>query len=352
MTKYRSGLAELPTYDVHEKEYDIKVDANESNLNLPPLVQERVVNRLGYLAFNRYPDSGMSLREEIADNFGLTTDNILLGNGSSELLEKLFFAFGGQGNSIVFPTPSFSMYNIYAKISDTKAVAVCLEENYTLIPGKVLATAEDEQATLIVICTPNNPTGNVVPLYDIEYILKNAQCPVVIDEAYVEFHGISAVSLLEKYDKLIICRTFSKAYGFASARIGYMLAAKDIITMVAKTCMPFHVNALTLAAAEIVYQMRDEFIPVIKQTVAERQRMEEKLQTFKEMVVYPSETNFILIKLDKANQLNEFLEQNSIGVRSFNNAPQLESCIRITIGTPEENDVIFSKISEFINKER
>lgn len=278
MIKYRAGLDELPTYDVHEKEWEIKVDANESNLNLPPLVQERVINRLGYLAFNRYPDSGVGLKQQIAENFGLKNENVLLGNGSSELLEKLFFAFGGNGNSIVFPAPSFSMYNIYAKVSDTKPVVVPLEDDYTLIPGKILAAEEDNKATLIVICTPNNPTGNVVPLYDIEYILKNAQCPVVVDEAYVEFHGISAVSLMEKYNKLIICRTFSKAYGFASARIGYMLASEEIINMVSKTCMPFHVNSLTLAAAEIVYQMRDEFVPRIKQTVAERKRVEEELK--------------------------------------------------------------------------
>lgn len=352
MIKYRTGLDELPTYDVHEKEYDIKVDANESNLNLPPLVQERVINRLGYLAFNRYPDSGIDLKQQIAENFGLKTENVLLGNGSSELLEKLFFAFGGKGNSIVFPTPSFSMYNIYAKISDTNSVVIPLEDDYTLIPSKVLTAEEEHKATLIVICTPNNPTGNVVPLYDIEYILKNAQCPVVVDEAYVEFHGISAVSLMEKYDKLIICRTFSKAYGFASARIGYMLAAEDIIKMVSKTCMPFHVNSLTLAAAEIVYQMRDEFVPRIKQTVAERQRVEQAIKKFDEIKVYPSETNFILIKLDEANQLNTFLEDALIGVRSFNNAKYLENCIRITIGTPEENDAILNKITEFIDRER
>lgn len=349
--KYREGLNELPSYDVTEKDWDIKLNANESNLTLPPLVEERVLNRLARIAFNRYPDTESDdLKELIAQNFKVSIENILLGNGSSEILEKLFFAFGGPSRNIVFPVPSFSMYKIYAKISESTAIPVELETDYTLDPKKIVKAANENNAKLVVVCTPNNPTGNAVPLSSIEYIVNNIQCPFVVDEAYVEFHGISAASLLEKYPNIIIARTFSKAYGLAAARIGYMLASKEITEMVSKACMPYHINTMTLATAAIVYQMRDEFVPRIQMYVAERKRMAEELAKISGITVYPSDTNFILIKYAKAKELNEYLENLKIGVRSFGDAPRLENCLRITVGTRAENDTWFKVLKGFVER--
>lgn len=349
--KYRVGLNELPTYDVTEQDWNIKLNANESNLNLPPLVEERVVNRLASIAFNRYPDTESDdLKDLLAQNFQVKPQNILLGNGSSEILEKLFFAFGGPDRSIVFPVPSFSMYKIYAHLSEAIAIPVELEEDYTLDPEKIITAAKENQAKLVVLCTPNNPTGNAIPLMDIERIAKNIDCPLAIDEAYVEFHGISAVQLLEKYPNIIIARTFSKAYGLAAVRIGYMLANEEIIQMVSKACMPYHINTLTLATAAIVYQMRDEFVPRIQMYVAERKRMAEQLSKLAGITVYPSDTNFILIKYAKAAALNAHLENLKIGIRSFGDAPRLENCLRITVGTREENDTWFKVLKDFIER--
>ena len=140
---FRPGLDKLPVYGVEEQDWRIKVDANESNRNLPPLVAERVEGRLSYVAFNRYPDIAMTeLREEIGRGSGYDIDNVWLGNGSSEILEKLFFLYGGVDRSIVFPVPSFSMYAIYAKISESTAVPVPLEADYTLDKEKMLRAAE------------------------------------------------------------------------------------------------------------------------------------------------------------------------------------------------------------------
>lgn len=348
---YRQGLESLPTYDVSEKDWKIKLNANESNLNLPPLVEERVIARLERVAFNRYPDTEMDdLKDLIARNFRLNEENVLVANGSSEILEKLFFAFGGPKRSIVFPMPSFSMYNIYAKLSESEAKVVPLEADYTLDVKKFIQAVQECDAKLAVVCTPNNPTGTIIPLADIEYIAKNIDCPLAVDEAYVEFYGISAASLIEKYPNLIVARTFSKAYGMAAARVGYMLAGKDIIHIIGKACMPYHVNVLSLAAAAIVYQMRDEFVPRIQMYVAERKRMFEALKKIKGITVYPSETNFILIHYENAVALNEYLESLKIGVRSFGNAPGLENCLRITIGTREENDQWLSAVKAFVER--
>ena len=349
MLKYRKGLSEMPSYDVVEREWKIKLNANEATMNLPPLVEERVMSRLSYVAFNRYPNEEPEiLKEQIAENFGMEKENILLGNGSSEIIEKLFTAFGGSRHKIVYPQPSFSMYKIYAKLSESEGIPVDLEKDYTLDADKFIATVRDSRASLAVICNPNNPTGTLTSLEKIEYIAKNINCALLIDEAYVEFCGLSAVGLMEKYPNLMVARTFSKAYGLASARVGYLLADKAIIEMVGKICMPYYMNVLSCVTADIVYQMRHEYVPRIQMFVAERKRLAERLETLKGFTVYPSATNFVLVKTARAKKLNEYLTGLSIGIRSFGDAPGLKNCLRITVGTREENDVLFKAIKDFI----
>lgn len=346
--KYRTGLKEMPTYDVVERDWNIKVNANESNQNLPPIIEERLMGRLSTVAFNRYPNEEVELlKEQIADNFRLQKENIIIANGSSEILEKLFLAFGGRTRKIVYPRPSFSMYDIYAKLSGSTGVAVDLKDDYTFDAGAFVNTVREQKASLAVICSPNNPTGTKIPMGDIEYVAKNIECALVIDEAYVEFDGESAMRFLAEYPHIMIARTFSKAYGLASARVGYLLADKKIVEMVSRVCMPYHVNVLSAITADVVYQMRDEYIPRIQMTVAERKRMSEQLAKIEGITVYPSATNFILIKYVKAVALNEYLENIGIGVRSFGNAPRLENCLRISMGTRQENDMVYKAIADF-----
>ena len=349
---YRKDLDKMPSYDGTERDYRIKVNANECNMNLPPLVEERVMSRLSRVAFNRYPNYEYdSLREQIAQNFSVDVEQILLGSGSSEIIEKLFYAFGGsQSNKIVYPQPSFSMYKIYAKAAEAQPVPFNLDDKYDLNVDKYIATIKAEGANLAVVCNPNNPTGNVLTVEAIEEIAKNINCAFLVDEAYVEFYGRSAVNLIKKYPHLIVARTFSKAYGLAGARVGYMIANRDVTKMIEKTYMPYHMNTLSLATADIVYQMRDEFVPRIQMMVAERKRMSDQLKTLDGVKVYQSNTNFVLIRYDKAVELNEYLESLNIGVRSFGSAPGLENCLRISMGTRAENDEWFTAMKQFISK--
>lgn len=350
MYNYRKDLAQMPSYDVTERPWNIKVNANESGMNLPPLVEERVMSRLSRVAFNRYPNEELEdLMEAIAKNYGMGKENVLIGNGSSEIIEKIFYCFGGDGHKIVFPQPSFSMYHIYAKAAEAQGIPVNLNpEDYSLDIKNFVQVVNDNEAALAVVCNPNNPTGNYIPVADIEYIAKNIKCPFLVDEAYIEFHGGTCVSLMKKYPHMMVARTFSKAYGLASCRCGYLLAPADLTGMISKAFMPYHMNTLTLAAADIVFQMRDEYVPRIQQTIAERKRMEElygKLEGFK---VFPSHTNFIFLKYDKAVELNERLVSLNMGIRSFGKAPGLENCLRISMGTRMENDEIFKAVKEFV----
>lgn len=348
--RYRSKLGDMPSYDVVEREWKVKVNANECGMNLPPMVEDRVMGRLSRVAFNRYPNEDLEqLMESIADNYGLQKENVLIGNGSSEIIEKLFFAFGGRNLTVVYPQPSFSMYHIYAKAAEARSVVVELnKEDYSLNVREFIQKVNDSKASLAVVCNPNNPTGNALPLEDIENIAQHTSCALLIDEAYVEFYGQSATSLLKKYPKLLVARTFSKAYGLAAIRCGYLLGDAEVIAMVAKTFMPYHMDVLTLVTADTVFQMRDEYVPRIQQMIAERNRMSELYASLPGFKVYPSQTNFILVKYEKAVPLNEELVNMSIGVRSFGSALGLENCLRISMGTRQENDQVFDAIKSFV----
>ena len=350
MLNYRNELDKMPSYDGVEKTYRIKVNANESTLSLPPLIEERVLNRLALLAFNRYPNEEYySLVEQIAKNFSVDTSQVLLGGGSSEIIEKIFHAFGGAGHKIVYPQPSFSMYKIYAKAAEADGVPFDLDERFNLNVDAFIKKIREVDARLAVVCNPNNPTGNALTPAQVEKIAASIDCAFLLDEAYVEFYGRSAVNLVKRYPNLIVARTFSKAYGMAGARVGYMIAQPGVTRMINKCFMPYHMNVLSLVAADIVYQMRDEFVPRLQMIIAERQRMSEQLKTLSGVEVFPSETNFILIRLGKAQELKDYLESLDIGIRYFSpSAFGLKDCLRISIGTRPENDEVFAAMKSFL----
>jgi len=350
MLNYRNELDKMPSYDGVEKNYRIKVNANESTLNLPPLVEERVINRLALLAFNRYPNEEYySLVEQIAKNFSVDKSQVLLGGGSSEIIEKVFHAFGGAGRKIIYPQPSFSMYKIYAKAADADGVPFDLDAKFDLNVDEFIKKIREVGASLAVVCNPNNPTGNALTPAQVEKIAKSIDCAFLLDEAYVEFYGRSAVNLVANYPNLIVARTFSKAYGMAGARVGYMIAQADVTRMINKTFMPYHMNVLSLAAADIVYQMRNEFVPRLQMVIAERKRMFERLEKLSGVEVFPSQTNFILFRLARAEELKNYLESLNIGIRYFSpNSFGLKNCLRISIGTRTENDEVFAAIKNFL----
>ena len=183
----------------------------------------------------------------------------------------------------------------------------------------------------------------------VEQIAASIDCAFLLDEAYVEFYGRSAVALVAQYPNLIVARTFSKAYGLAGARVGYMIAQAEVTRMINKTFMPYHLNVLSLATADVVYQMREEFVPRMKKIIDERERMRTRLKALRGVKVFPSEANFLLIRLARAEELKNHLESLGIGVRYFSpTAFGLTNCLRISIGTHDENDEVFAAIENFL----
>ena len=350
MLNYRDGLADMPLYDTREQDWNIKVNANESNIGLPPLVEDRVMTRLSRIAFPRYPNEEYDLLcEQIGEAYGYRRENVIIGNGSSEIIEKVFYVFGGnREHRIVYPSPSFSMYAIYAAAADATGAPVPLQSDYQLDVEAFVQQVNQSRASLAVICNPNNPTGQILTAEEVEYISSHISCAFLVDEAYAEFCEHSVISLLNKYPHMMVARTFSKAYALASCRVGYMLAHENVIDMLAKTYMPYHMNVPSLVIADTVFQMRTEFEPQIQMICAERERMQERYQALTGLTVYPSHANFLLIHYAQAKALNEDLIRYGIGVRSFGKAPGLENMLRISIGRADQNDEVYRIIKAFV----
>lgn len=349
----RIGYETLPVYSCDELDYRVKLDANERGDDLPEPVRQAVIARLSRLEFNRYPDMGITnLRQLIAESYGLQSEQVTVGSGSSELLAALCFMFGGPDKKIICPQPSFSMYGVYTKIADSIPMPIMLDDDYRLDPEQVIAAAADKTVSLIILCNPNNPTGTAMPIADVERIVRNVSCPVVVDEAYGEFYGQSALPLLAACPNMMLVKTFSKAYGLASCRVGYMLASGEFTQLIGKALMPYHVNALSLAAAEAVYTNRTLFADSIAATIAERERVSALLSQQQAITVYPSATNFLLFKVgqtgpEPAEALFRYLAAKGIGIRNFSNSSGLTGCLRVTIGSPEDNDSFIAAVNEY-----
>lgn len=350
---FRIALDKLKPIPISGESYGIKLDANENEFDLPLKVRKKIIETLETASFKRYTDTGhfeIELKKKIAKDFGVSFENIAIGNGSSQLLQAVCYIFGGNGRKIVFPKPSYSMYVVFCKLSDSIAVTVDLEDDFSLLPDKILTTEKREEASLILISNPQNPSGNKIPLKSIQEIIENANCPVVVDEAYIEFGGEPVNTLPIKYPNLIIMRTFSKAYGLAAARVGYTIASKEIIKSIEKFLLPYHMSELSLIVANIVYENKNEFKNIILGIIAERERVSAELMCMDEIQVIPSATNFLLIKAKKAAELVTNLIANGIYVKGFK-LSRLNENIRITLGTPDENNILLEVIRNFYSSQ-
>lgn len=346
---YRPGLEQLPSYHVGEEPvWTSKLDANERSTALPRNVRNEINRRMRQIQSHRYPElDAKGLRTLIAEGCGLSVEQVNVGNGSSELIGAVCSALGGVGRPIAYQWPSFSMYPIYAALADSPVVAIPLDEQYRISVDVVLQKVKQSGAKLLILCNPNNPTGGVTPAADLRRILEEVACPVLVDEAYHEYCGETCLSWLAEYPNLMLARTFSKAYGLASARIGYLLASPEISSSVGKLMLPYHINSYSLVAAEVCFSMREILLEEVRRTIQRRDRLFNQLQTLDFVQVFPSATNFLLIKVAKPELLDKIFIRAGIGIRNFSQAPGLEGCLRITIGTAQESKNILSCLKQY-----
>jgi len=347
----RENIKKLIPYSSARDEYKGKegifLDANENSFGSPLSSPEG--GGPGARSYNRYPDPlQLKLKEKISTIKGLPIENIFLGNGSDEAIDILFRAFcrPGVDNVIICP-PTYGMYEVSANINEVGLHKVnLLPETFQLDTQNILR-AIDANTKLFFVCCPNNPTGNGVKWNDIKTVLENFKGLVIVDEAYINFASYrSLIPELLNYPNLVILQTLSKAWGLAGLRVGMAFASQQIIDVFNKVKAPYNVNIVSQQIAIEALENMEQVNAWIKTIVEERKRVAGALEkmSFVEKV-YPSEANFILTRVDNAQKLYDHLVQQQIVVRDRSKVSLCEGCLRITIGTEEENKKLLTALS-------
>jgi len=339
----RKNIADLVPYssarDEYQGEASVFLDANENAFG-SPLEQQ----------YNRYPDPlQYKLKKRLSDIKGVPPRNIFLGNGSDEAIDILFRSFCNPGvDNVIIVPPTYGMYQVSANINDVEARKVLLTEEYQLnLEG--IAEAIDERTKLIFICSPNNPTGNSINRDDIETLLANFNGLVVIDEAYINFSRQKTfIQELTEYTNLVVLQTLSKAWGLAGLRVGMAFASEEIIEVMNKVKPPYNINEASQELALKALQNVEQVNGWIKETLAQRDKLVLNIKNFDFVLdIYPSDANFILVKTTDAKAIYNFLVERGIIVRDRSKVDLCEGSLRITVGTPAENDILLNTLQEY-----
>ncbi|MBO8137179.1 MAG: histidinol-phosphate transaminase [Desulfotomaculum sp.] len=345
----REDLRDLQPYKPHDYPGVIKLDANENPYPFPREALDNIGALLSEINFHRYPDPmADKLREDIAGYAGVRPGQVLVGNGSDEIIFYLAQAFG-SGNRVVIASPTFSMYRIHSRIAGAEPVEVPREEDFSINPRLIKTAVKASGAGLVMLCSPNNPTGNAEPLDVIEEILAGTNAVVVVDQAYLEFGGDDCVPLLSRYPNLVILRTFSKAFGLAGLRVGYMLAGEAIINELLRIKQPYNLNAFSQAAASTALKYLPEFQKQWKMILRQRDCIMEEMTQIPGVTVYPSDANYILFQTAvDAGLVHSRLLEKGVLVRKL--GQELPGHLRVSAGTEDESRAFISAMRSIINE--
>ncbi|MFA5313280.1 MAG: histidinol-phosphate transaminase [Methanomassiliicoccales archaeon] len=347
----RSTVKDLQLYYIPDiRNSPLRMDTNTNPLGENPSSRE-ALEECASLDLGQYPSTyGDGLRRELADLYGTHQDNIVVGNGSDEILDIIFKTFMEPGGNVVMAYPSYSLHGWFGQINGGGSVEVDLKEGFQLDVDKMM----DAKGNLVMICTPNNPTSNSFAREDVLRLVEGSDRPVVVDEAYGEFAkpGSSLIPLVDKYPNLIVTRTFSKAYALAGMRIGYSIANKDLTLAMQKVKVPYSLNKVSELVAIKAVRNQDFVRRSVDIVNGERRRLEDGLSSLG-FNVFPSQANFILFKSPKDSaELVRRLGAKGVLIRDFGRKRLLENCARTTIGTREQNDVLLGRMAEVMKEWR
>ena len=339
----RKNIRDLKPYSSARSEFSGKanvfLDANENSFG-SPLTKW----------YNRYPDPlQWELKKKIATIKNVLPEQILLGNGSDECIDLLIRAFcEPQLDNIIICPPTYGMYEVYAHINNVKVNEVPLLPNFQLnLEG--IESAINKFTRIIFLCSPNNPTGNSLNIDDMEMIINNFDGLVVVDEAYINFsRQKSLLSTLNDYPNLVVMQTFSKAWGLAALRLGMVMASTELIDVLNKIKPPYNINQATQELAITALDHLDEVNEMIKEIVSQREQLGKYLGNIKSVLaIYPSDANFLLVKVKDATSIYQYLKEQGIIVRNRSTVILCNDCLRITVGTPDENKKLLEAIKSY-----
>lgn len=347
----RQEVLAMHAYAVPDSSGMVKLDAMENPYPLPASLHEELARLVADTPVNRYPDAGaQKLKSRIREVAGLPQDTgLLLGNGSDEIIQLLALAVARPGAVLLSVEPSFVMYRMIAAFTGMQYVGVPLTDTFALDVPAMLEAVRQHRPALVFIAYPNNPSGNLFDAAAIEKIIAAAPGLVVVDEAYFAFAGASFMPRLQNYPDVLVMRTFSKL-GMAGLRLGFLAGAEKWLTQLEKLRLPYNVNILTQRVAEWLLRHQDVLLQQAAQIRRDRAWLYERLEGIADVRPYPSDANFILFRVMRAVAVFEGLKQRGVLIKNLDGAhPLLQGCLRVTVGTPEENERFVAALQDSIH---
>ena len=334
----RPELGGLRAYAV-QWDAPVRLNQNESPLDWPADLKAEVVRRVARAGWNRYPAAQAEiLRQALAGAYGLAPEMVALTNGSDEAILALVEAFAG-GRTVVLPVPTYSMAEPLAIAGGARVVPVPLRPDFSLDAAAVIRASREVDAGLILLVSPNNPTGNAFAPREVETVVREAACLVAVDEAYADFAAGSWLPQVPDCAELAVVRTFSKAFAFAGGRVGWIAAAPEVVAAVRAVLPPYNLNIFAQEAAMVALEHRSFFQAQAAALAAERERLRAAMAALERVTVFPSQTNFLLFSAAgfPSRILFDRLLARGVLVRDVSSAPLLADCLRVTVGTADEN---------------
>jgi histidinol-phosphate aminotransferase len=346
----REDLGLRDGYHSRQVEVEVRLNTNESPLPPPDAWLQALGQELEAIRWNRYPDRHASeLRAALASLHGVRADQVFCANGSNEVLQSLCLAYGGTGRSVAVFEPTYALHSHIAHLTGTAVGEGQRRPDFSLDLNAVRDVLEGERPAITFLCSPNNPTGLADDPATVRAVLAAAPGLLVVDEAYGQFADWSALSMVEDTTPLVVTRTFSKTWSMAAARLGYLVGPAPVVATLERVALPYHLDAVKQAAGRLALRFIDEMEARVGLIVRERHRLLADLGRLP-VTAWPSQANFILFRPEqrKGSEVWQGLLDRSVLVRDTSSWPRLAECLRVTIGTPPENDAFLAALAEVL----
>lgn len=342
----KQSVRQLGAYSVSQNQSLIKLNQNESPVDISEGIKNEIFKRVQKTSWNRYPPQGAeSLIQKISDYTDLPPSGIMVANGSNELIQTLIYAVCDSDDLILTVQPGFSIYKRVSSVMNIRVREVPLKHDFSFDANDILEKSKGVK--MIILCSPNNPTGTVLKIKDIEKIAQSFQGIVVLDEAYYEFSKKTAQKLITKFNNLVILRTFSKALGLAGIRLGYLLGNEEMVRDLSKAKLPFSLGIFQQLSGEVILEKKEFIKQRASQIIKERNWLFKELKKIKNIHPVPSFANFILFETQgrSGKDLYQNLLEEGVLIRTFDD-PSLKNRLRVTVGTHEENEGFLNKLKK------
>ena len=358
LARVKPAVRALGAYTLRPYEPRIKLNQNESPYDVPDEIKARIARRLEHRPWNRYPPFvARGFISAVGEATGWVEDGVLVANGSNELIQAVLAVTVSAGTRVVIPEPTFTLYRLMTEVNGGTVASVPLTAELRFDVDAIVRAARETDAAVIVLCSPNNPTGCWLTEDEIVRIHDETDALVLLDQAYVEFGGFDGIPLLEGRPRLVVLRTFSKAMAMAGLRAGYMLAHPALAAEVHKAKLPYNVNFFTEVAAAEVLRGRALLAPNVEKIRAERDRLLDEMRGIPGLHVFDSAANFVLFRVEAPGTthtavFDRLLEEHGILVRDVSKYPMLDRCLRVNAGTHDETGAFLHALRAIMSEAR